>query len=226
MCTINIISLYNFTFFIFLPLRCSNLLEFNSSIIIVEKLLKNRNVHLQFLLQIITRLRYIFITIHKYLRIICYSKMQHTDNFSQFKNDYEFQRTKIYRFTLSTIRFIQIYINLLSTIAFTAIFIPVFKIFPQTYLPVSEATITFHVPRRDHSHRFRTLEVEVQFKGVGPCYWPPNVAGRERICYWNHINIRLVVFGLEHTDIMHHGVGTFQLINNGLVVEENVFQRA
>lgn len=52
MCTINIISLYNFTFFIFLPIRCPNLLEFNSSIIIVEKLLKNRNVHPQFLLLI------------------------------------------------------------------------------------------------------------------------------------------------------------------------------
>ena len=135
------------------------------------------------------------------------------------------QRRKIYRFILFDD---QVYSNLHK---FTVGVRPLFSssqyfLKVETYLPVTEATIAFHVPRRDHGHRLRTLEVEVQFKGVGPRYWPPNVAGRERICYWNHINIRLVVFGLEHTDIMHHGVGTFQLINNGLVVEENVFQRA
>lgn len=94
-----------------------------------------------------------------------------------------------------------------------------------TYLPVSKTTITCHIPWRDHSHRFRTFEVEAQFKGIGACYWPPNVAVRERIRYWNHINICLVILWRQYTDIMHHGVGTFQLINNGLVVEENVLQR-
>lgn len=92
----------------------------------------------------------------------------------------------------------------------------------KNHLPVADTADALHVSRSDNRDRLRAFEVEVQFQRVGPLERPPDVTACEGIRDRDDVHVGFVVLGLQHTDVMHHRIGAFQLVYDRLVIEEHV----